>query len=202
MHLALAYVLAMCNHGHMDTANLEYTARRYRDAEAALEKVRAELQIEAVAFLQQHASERGAQAAAANITGWSREHLRGLRKKADEEAERARREAEMEALRRKVRELSGSNGQAEPRSPRPVPKPKPIAEGRPLTDEEAATLAELARSRADDLQTRKLDQDAAQVGDAYKDFTVVSSAMSMGLLKHDEVYGEPERPVGSEEKNA
>lgn len=183
----------MCNHDPMDTANLEYTARRYRDAEAALEKVRAELQIEAVAFLQQYASERGAQATAANITGWSREHLRSLRKKADDEAERARREAEVEALRRKVRELSGPTGQAPPpRSPRPTVKPKPSAEGRPLTDEEAKTLADLARSRADDLQTRKLEQDAAQARDAYRDFTVVSSALSMGLLTHDEVYGTTE----------
>lgn len=108
-------------------------------------------------------------------------------------------------------------GKLSPAAPEPVvpapaeePKPRPavkqrrraetvIKEGRPLTDEEAKTLAELAYSRASDLQAQKLKQDAAQVGDGYKDFTVVSSAMSMGLLKHDEVYAEPERPVGSEE---
>lgn len=93
--------------------------------------------------------------------------------------------------------------EAAPAEPRRAPsKPKAAArEGRPLTDEEAQELATLARSRATDTQARKLDQDAAQVGDAYKDFTVVSSAMSMGLLTHDEVYAEPEeRPAGSEEK--
>lgn len=111
----------MCNHDRMDTANLEHTARRYRDAEAALEEARAKLQIETVAFLQQHASERGAQTTAANITGWSREHLRVLRKKADDETERALMEAKVRVLRRQVRELSGTNGQADPpRSPRPV----------------------------------------------------------------------------------
>lgn len=82
--------------------------------------------------------------------------------------------------------------------PRRRPEPK---EGRPLTDDEAKTLAELAYSRASDLQAQKLKQNAAQVGDGYKDLTVVSSAMGMGLLTHDEVYAtaEPERPAGSEE---
>lgn len=102
----------------------------------------------------------------------------------------------------------------EPVAPAPAEEPKPrpavkqrrrtetvIKEGRPLTDAEAKTLAELAYSRASDLQAQKLKQNAAQVGDGYKDFTVVSSAMSMGLLTHDEVYAEPERPVGSEETN-
>lgn len=98
-----------------------------------------------------------------------------------------------------------------PAVPAPVEQPRPavkqrrraetvIKEGRPLTDEEAKTLAELAHSRASDLQAQKLKQNAAQVGDGYKDFTVVASAMSMGLLKHDEVYAElEERPAGSEE---
>lgn len=91
----------------MDTANLEAAARRYRDTEAALDTARANLQAEAVTFLQQH-DERGSQAAAARITGWSREHIRNLWKKAEEEAERSRREAEVEELRRKVEELSTS----------------------------------------------------------------------------------------------
>lgn len=107
--------------------------------------------------------------------------------------------AEVKALRRKVEELSATTPPMATKSSPPRPaatprqqpaRPKPESrEGRPLTDEEAKTLAELARSRADDLQTRKLDQDAAQARDAYKDFTVVSSALSMGLLTHDEVYG-------------
>jgi hypothetical protein len=36
---------------------------------------------------------------------------------------------------------------------------------------------------------------ASAVGDACKDFIVFSSAMSMGLLKHDEVYGTNEEPT-------
>lgn len=91
----------------MDTANLEAAARRYRDTEAALDTARTNLQAEAVTFLQQH-DERGSQAAAARITGWSREHIRNLWKKAEEEAERSRRDAEVEALRRKVDELSAT----------------------------------------------------------------------------------------------
>jgi len=71
---------------------------------------------------------------------------------------------------------------------RPV-KPKPQVEGRPLTDEEAATLAALARSRASEMQLKKLEQNTEMVGDGYKDYTTVHTAMSMGLLTHDEVYG-------------
>lgn len=194
----------MWDHDPMDTANLEHAARRYREAEAALDGARTDLQTEAVTFLQQNAGERGSQATAVRITGWSREHLRSLDKKAREEAERIRREAEVETLRRKVEELSAPV-EVPPAAPAkttaPAPKrrrgPEP-RDGRPLTDEEAVTLVALARSRATELQGQKLDQDAAQVGEAYKNFTVVSSAMAMGLLSHDEVYGE--RPVSSEEQ--
>lgn len=73
-------------------------------------------------------------------------------------------------------------------------------EGRPLTDAEAASLAALARSRASELQAKRLEQDAASVGDAYKDFTIVSSAMAMSLLSHDEVYGP--QPESGEETGA
>jgi hypothetical protein len=73
-------------------------------------------------------------------------------------------------------------------------------EGRPLTDEEAKTLAELARSRATPMQLKKLEQNTEMVGDAYKDFTTVHTSMDMGLLTHEEVYGDtPVRPVSSEE---
>ncbi len=87
----------------------------------------------------------------------------------------------------------------------PVAKPRRRAEpeprdGRPLTDEEAATLAAIVRSRATDLQRQGLEQDVERVSDGLKDFTWVSAGMNMGLLTHDEVYGDaPERPVGSEE---
>jgi hypothetical protein len=67
----------------MDTARLELSAQRYREAEQALEAAREDLQAEAVACLQQ-TEERGAQAAVARITGWTREYVRRIKKKADE----------------------------------------------------------------------------------------------------------------------
>lgn len=80
---------------------------------------------------------------------------------------------------------------------KPQPEPR---DGRPLTDEEAATLAALARSRASEMELKKLEQNAAGVADGYKDFTTLHTAMDMGLLTHDEVYAEPsERPVSGEE---
>ncbi|MFD9248493.1 hypothetical protein [Streptomyces bottropensis] len=90
-----------------------------------------------------------------------------------------------------------------PRAPtvrqRRKPQPEP-RDGRPLTDEEAATLAALARSRASEMQLKKLEQNAEGVADGYKDFTTLHTAMDMGLLTHDEVYAEPsERPVSGEE---
>ncbi|WP_093814571.1 hypothetical protein [Streptomyces sp. TverLS-915] len=65
----------------MDTTNLERAAQRYRDAEAALDAARTDLQAEALAALDQ-TDERGAQATVARITGWSREYIRKLVKKA------------------------------------------------------------------------------------------------------------------------
>ncbi|GGY84947.1 hypothetical protein [Streptomyces nitrosporeus] len=67
----------------MDTARLELSAQRYREAEQALEAAREDLQAEAVAALQQ-GEERGNQATVARITGWTREYVRRLKKKADE----------------------------------------------------------------------------------------------------------------------
>ncbi len=67
----------------MDTAKLELAAQRYREAEAALDAARADLQTEAVTFLQQ-TDERGAQAAVVRVTGWTREYLRRLVKAAEE----------------------------------------------------------------------------------------------------------------------
>jgi PHD/YefM family antitoxin component YafN of YafNO toxin-antitoxin module len=82
-----------------------------------------------------------------------------------------------------------------PKSRRSQPEPR---EGRPLTDEEAKTLADLARSRADALQRQKLGQTAANAAPGYEDYALVSSALDMGLLTHDEVYGAPERPASTE----
>jgi hypothetical protein len=87
----------------------------------------------------------------------------------------------------------------------PTSKPRRRAEpeprdGRPLTDEEAEALAQLALSRANDVQRKGLEQDAERFeGSSQKNYVTVSSAMSMGLLTHDEVYAEPVRPAGSEE---
>jgi hypothetical protein len=67
----------------MDTAKLELAAQRYREAEAAFEAARTDLQAEAVAFLQQ-TDERGAQAAVVRATGWTREYLRRLVKSSEE----------------------------------------------------------------------------------------------------------------------
>ena len=79
MSSGLAYLYGlvrgiMCR---MDTTALEAAARRYRKAEAALEKARAELQAEVVGVLQ-GSGERGAQSEVARITGWTREHIRKL----------------------------------------------------------------------------------------------------------------------------
>ncbi|MET9729723.1 hypothetical protein ABZZ79_03350 [Streptomyces sp. NPDC006458] len=66
----------------MDTVRLELAAQRYREAERALDSARADLHAEAVAALRQ-TEERGAQASVARITGWTREYVRRVKKKAD-----------------------------------------------------------------------------------------------------------------------
>jgi hypothetical protein len=193
----------------MDMTALEAAAHRYQAANEALENARAEMQTTAVAVLQGGAK----QADVARITGWSREYLRRLRDKAANEA----REAELERLRKQVEELTNPGPpstrtrpaaatprvQATATMPEPPAppresssKPKPSSKGRPLSELEARNCADLARSRADTLQLRRLEQDAAMAGDAYKDCTVVSSALDMRLLTHDEVYGAAEPPQG------
>jgi len=119
----------MCDHVPMDTANLDRVARRYRDAEAALDAARAELQTEAVDFLRQN-DERGAVTTVVRITGWSREHLRRLREK-----------AELEALRQQVAELGAAKKPSPAAAPRqqvtqtlrkPVPSISPKVLALPL----------------------------------------------------------------------
>jgi hypothetical protein len=80
-----------------------------------------------------------------------------------------------------------------PRRPKPEPR-----DGRPLTDEEAATLAAKAFERASEMQGQKLRQLTANTAKGYEDFAIVSTALDLGLLTHDEVYG----PVSSEEQTA
>jgi transposase-like protein len=70
--------------------------------------------------------------------------------------------------------------------------PEPNVEGRPLLEDEAKTFAELARSRATALQIQAFDQSTETASDGLKDYVIVSTAMSMGLLTHDEVYGTTE----------
>jgi hypothetical protein len=187
----------MCNHDRMDTANLEHAARRYRDAEAALDTARTSLQTEAIAFLQQHASERGAQTTAANITGWSREHLRGLRKKAEEEAERGRREAEVEALRRKVAELSTP---APAKKAPPAPQQEEPSDPFNVSPEVAALSYEQARDLFKDAEVRhvkwafRMRRTLGTVPPERRPHLGVQYGVDEGLIDL------PDRPVSSEEK--
>lgn len=67
----------------MDTTTLDAAAKRYRRAEAALDKARADLTTEVVALLRS-TDERGAQADVARRTGWSREQIRQIMRAAEE----------------------------------------------------------------------------------------------------------------------
>jgi hypothetical protein len=72
------------------------------------------------------------------------------------------------------------------------PEPR---DGRPLTDDEAKILATTALERASEMQGQKLRQGAANAAKGYEDFAIVSMALNIDLLTHDEVYG----PASSEE---
>ncbi|MET7787255.1 hypothetical protein ABZS93_11595 [Streptomyces sp900116325] len=61
----------------MDTTALDAAAKRYRKAEAALDKARTDLTAEVVAVLRS-TDERGAQAEVARRAGWSREQIRQI----------------------------------------------------------------------------------------------------------------------------
>lgn len=75
-----------------------------------------------------------------------------------------------------------------PPPPRRKKKPEP-QDGRPLTDEEAKTLAATVMDRASEMQGQKLRQLTANTPKGYEDFAIVSTALDLGLLTHDEVYG-------------
>ena len=66
---------------------------------------------------------------------------------------------------------------------------------RPITEEEAAEYAALARSRANEMELKKLDQVAGYAPDGSKNITAMLTALNMDLLKRSEVYA----PVSSEE---
>lgn len=92
---------------------------------------------------------------------------------------------------------------ASTQKPAPAPKPRRAArpaprDGRPLLEDEAKTLAALVFQRASETQGQKLKQLVANTAKGYEDYAVVSSALEMGLLTHDEVYG----PASSEETTA
>lgn len=69
----------------MDTTALDAATRRYRKAEAALDKARADLTGEVLTWLESRSGERGAQAEASRRTGWSREQIRQLVRAAEAE---------------------------------------------------------------------------------------------------------------------
>lgn len=91
--------------------------------------------------------------------------------------------------------VAGPPEQSRPPEPPPAPrrtkKPEP-QEGRPLTDEEAKTLAARVFERASEMQGQKLRQLTANTPKGYEDFAIVSTALDLGLLTHDEVYGTTE----------
>lgn len=84
-----------------------------------------------------------------------------------------------------------------PAAPRRRKKPEP-REGRPLTDDEAKALAATVLERASEMQGQKLRQLTANTAKGYEDFAIVSTALDLGLLTHDEVYG----PANDEEQTA
>lgn len=90
-----------------------------------------------------------------------------------------------------------------PPAPKSRRQPEP-RDGRPLTDEEAKSLADIARDRADGMQRQKIGQSAANAAKGYEDYAIVSVGLDLGLLTHDEVYGpaDPVRPQSSEETTA
>ena len=192
----------MWDHDSMDTSRLEQAARRYRDAEAALDAARTDLQTEAVNFLRA-TDERGVQAAVVRITGWSREHLRRLKEK-----------AEMEALRRKVEELSApkkpSPAVAPPRQQvtQALPKPEPI-DLTGISPEVAGLPLERVRNLAATAEARQ-PQWVAEIREEYPDanelrlcYLIVDVGFRQGH-KPPELADPPaekpeERPASSEE---
>lgn len=195
----------MCDHVPMDMTDLEDVARRYGEATNALDAVRTEMQTMAVALLQQPGTK---QADIARITGWSREHLRRLRDKAEAEAEKARHDAEMEALRRKVEELSAAAqlpaGKSATKDPSrtatptrsqvtqaiPVPAPSATEDERvALPDEEVKRLNALGRLKATSEQQERLQRVVATAKSMNRDpdIAVLDALFEMGLLTDADV---------------
>jgi hypothetical protein len=173
----------MWNHGPMDMTDLEDVAHRYKKATEALDAVRAEMQTTAVAVLQRPGVK---QADVARITGWSREHLRRLREK-----------AEMEALRRKVKELSDPTTQTTPaRNPAPhrqgppahrTAPPEPPAELH-LSPEAAALSYDRAKMLAKQAEAQRPDwgmeirRELRHVDEQWRWHVMVEAGMQAGYI--------------------
>lgn len=140
-------------------SDLEDVAQRYKSATDVLDAVRTEMQETAVALLQQDGVK---QADVARVTGWSREHLRRLKEK-----------AELESLRRKVDELSAtkkpSPAVATPRQQvtETLPKPEPI-DLTGISPEVAALSLERVRELAASAEVRQ-PQWVAEIREEYPD---------------------------------
>lgn len=143
----------------MDMKDLEDVAHRYKKATDALDVVRTEMQGTAVALLQQDGVK---QADVARVTGWSREHLRRLKEK-----------AELETLRRRVDELSATKKPSPAAAtPRPqvtqaLPKPEPI-DLTGISPEVTGLSLERVRSLAASAEARQ-PQWVAEIREEYPD---------------------------------
>ena len=214
-NMEAARAVALREQGIPEGANpLEASAFTYHLAKAERNMACAELEASAV-----EAMTRGVpMSVAVRITGWSREHLRSLGKKAREELERAHREAEVEALRRKVEELSTtSKPQAAVAAPRVQVSAVVLPESEPTEPDAEATTTEplpemlprefrkvvaraMSRAKPDQRERLNLTAKTSEQLGRDKNDAVLKAAFEMGLLKHDEVYGE--RPASSEETTA
>lgn len=180
-------------------SDLEEVAHRYKGATEALDAVRSEMQTTAVELLRQEGVK---QADVARITGWSREHLRRLKEK-----------AELEALRQQVEELSaGKKPHAAAATPRQqvtqaVPKPEPI-DLTGISPEVAGLPLERVRSLAASAEARQ-PQWVAEIREEYSDanelrlcYLIVDTGFRQGR-KPPELADAPapdasERPDGEE----
>lgn len=172
-------------------SDLEDVAQRYKHATDVLDTVRTEMQETAVALLQQDGVK---QADVARVTGWSREHLRRLKEK-----------AELEALRRRVDELSAtkkpSPAAATPRQQVTESLPEEVEPlGRLGISPEVATLSyEQARDLFKDAETRhvqwafRMRRTLGTVPTGQRFYAGVQAGVDEGLIDL------PERPVSSEE---
>ncbi|WP_369207054.1 hypothetical protein [Streptomyces sp. PU-14G] len=73
----------------MDTAKLELAAKRYREAEEALNAAGLDLQTEAVALLRDPDDPTGVHTTVAEVTGWTPEYVQQLQAVADAHEEPA-----------------------------------------------------------------------------------------------------------------